>query len=50
MAVEAELSAILKTSVSIRWNGKSGKIIIDCYNTEALDSLLHRLTMGGPAD
>lgn len=47
MAVEAEISTLLKTAVSIRWNGKSGKVIIECNSFEKLDIVLERLTAGG---
>lgn len=47
MALEAELSTLLKTPVSIRWTGKNGKIVIECNNLEKLDIVLQRLTNGG---
>jgi len=50
LALEAELSALLKTAVSIKWTGKSGKISIACNNLEKLDTILQRLTTGGPVE
>lgn len=47
MALEAELSTLLKTGVSIRWTGKNGKIIIECNSLDKLDMVLQRLTAGG---
>lgn len=47
MAIEAELSSMLKTAVTIRWKGENGKIIIDCDSFEKLDIILQRLTQGG---
>lgn len=47
MAVEAEISSLLKTPVSIRWNGKSGKIVIECNSLDKLDIVLERLTAKG---
>jgi len=50
LALEAELSTMLKTGVTIRWNGKNGKIIIDCDSLEKLDIVLQRLTNGGEVE
>ena len=50
LALEAELSALLKTAVSIKWTGKSGKITVACNNLEKLDTILQRLTTGGPVE
>lgn len=50
MALEAELSTLLKTAVTIRWLGKNGKIIIECNSFEKLDVILQRLTNGGEVD
>ena len=47
MAVEADLSRMLHTSVSIKWTGKNGKITIMCPNLDTLDTVLERLTNGG---
>ena len=47
MALEAELSTLLKTAVTIRWNGKNGKIVIECNSLDKLDTVLQRLTNGG---
>ena len=50
MALEAELSTMLKTAVTIRWNGKNGKIVIDCNSLDKLDTILQRLTNGGEVE
>ena len=50
MAIEAELSSILKTAVTIRWKGENGKLIIDCDSLEKLDIILQRLTADGEVD
>ena len=50
MALEAELSSLLKTAVTIRWTGKNGKITIDCNSLEKLDIILQRLTNGGEVE
>ena len=50
MALEAELSSLLKTAVTIRWTGKNGKITIDCNSLEKLDVILQRLTNGGEVE
>lgn len=50
MGVESEISALLKTNVSIKWNGKNGKIVIDCNSLDKMDQVLQRLTVGGPVD
>ena len=47
MAVEADLSRMLHTSVSIKWTGKNGKVTIMCPNLGILDTVLERLTTGG---
>ncbi len=47
MALEAELSTLLKTAVTIRWTGKNGKITIECNSLDKLDAVLQRLTNGG---
>ncbi len=48
MALEAELSSLLKTNVTIKWSGRNGKITIECNDLEKLDQVLQRLTTGGP--
>lgn len=50
LALEAELSALLKTAVSIKWTGKTGKITLVCNKLEKLDTILQRLTNGGPVE
>ncbi|MGN1091111.1 MAG: ParB/RepB/Spo0J family partition protein [Alphaproteobacteria bacterium] len=50
IALEAELSTLLKTGVNIRWNGKNGKIVIECNSLEKLDTILQRLTNGGEVE
>ncbi|MBP5534018.1 MAG: ParB/RepB/Spo0J family partition protein [Alphaproteobacteria bacterium] len=50
MALEAELSTLLKTAVTIRWTGKNGKITIECNSLEKLDVVLQRLTNGGEVE
>ena len=50
LALEAELSALLKTAVSIKWTGKGGKVVLTCNSLEKLDTILQRLTNGGPVD
>ncbi len=47
IALEEELTSILKTGVKINWNGKKGKISIECHSLEKLDLILSRLTAGG---
>lgn len=46
-ALENQLSAVLKTKVSIQWNGTSGRVLIDCASTDYLDAVLQRLSTGG---
>ena len=50
LALEAEFSALLKTAVSIKWTGKAGKITLSFNNLEKLDTILQRLTYGGPVE
>ena len=50
MALETELTNLLQTQVSIKWNGKGGEVVIAYDGLEKLDSILQRLTMAGPAD
>lgn len=47
IALEKELSTILKTSVAIKWNGRMGEITISCQNLDKLDTILQRLSTGG---
>jgi len=48
--IEADLVSVLKVPVTIKWNGKRGKIVLDCPNLEKLDLILERLTQGGIVD
>lgn len=50
IALEKELSIILKTHVSIKWNGRMGEIVISCQNLDKLDLILQRLSVGGPIE
>ena len=45
--IEANLVSVLKMPVTIKWNGKRGKIVLECPNLEKLDLVLERLTQGG---
>ncbi len=47
IALEEQLSDVLKTKVQIKWLGGAGKVVIDCVSTEHLDSVLSRLSTGG---
>lgn len=44
MALESELTNLLKTPVSIKWNGKGGEVVIAYDGLEKLDMILQRLT------
>lgn len=48
LALESELAHMLKTQVSINWNGKGGEVVISYDNLEKLDVILQRLTAMGP--
>lgn len=48
IALENQLSEVLKTKVSIQWNGTTGKVMIECTSTDHLDLVLQRLSLGGP--
>lgn len=50
MALETELTHLLKTPVSIKWTGKGGEVVIVYDGLEKLDMILQRLTMGGQAE
>ena len=50
MALEAQLSSLLKCAVTIRWNGRNGKIIIECNSLEKVDVIFQRLTADGEVD
>ena len=45
--IEANLVSVLKMPVTIKWNGKRGKVVLECPNLEKLDLVLDRLTQGG---
>lgn len=47
MALETELTNLLKTPVSIKWTGKGGEVVIVYDGLEKLDMILQRLTTGG---
>ena len=48
--IEANLVSVLKMPVTIKWNGKRGKVVLECPNLEKLDLVLERLTQGGFVD
>lgn len=50
MALETELSNVLKTQVSIKWSEKGGEVIIHYNTLDKLDMILQRLTFDGPVD
>lgn len=50
MALETELTNLLKTPVSIKWNGKGGEVVIAYDGLEKLDMILQCLTTGGAAE
>lgn len=50
MALETELTNLLQTQVSIKWNGKGGEVVIAYDGLEKLDMILQRLTMAAPVD
>ena len=50
MALETELTNLLQTQVSIKWNGKGGEVVIAYDGLEKLDMILQRLTMAAPTD
>ena len=47
LTLENELSSVLNTSVSIKWNGKNGSVIISDLDLDKLDIILQRLSLGG---
>lgn len=47
LALENELANLLKTQVSINWNGTGGEVVISYDNLEKLDIILQRLTAMG---
>ncbi len=48
LALESELAHMLKTQVSINWNGQGGEVVISYDSLEKLDVILQRLTAMGP--
>ena len=50
MALEAELTNLLQTEVSIKWNGKGGEVVIAYDGLEKLDMILQKLTMAAPSE
>ncbi len=48
LALESELAHMLKTQVSINWNGQGGEVVISYESLEKLDMILQRLTAMGP--
>lgn len=48
LALESELAHMLKTQVSINWNGQGGEVVISYESLEKLDVILQRLTAMGP--
>lgn len=50
IVLEKELSSVLNTDVSIKWNGQQGNIVISCPNLDKLDAILQRLSTGGPIE
>lgn len=47
LALEKEMSAVLKTPVSINWNGQGGTVVISYTGLDKLDVILQRLTTVG---
>ena len=50
MALETELTNLLQTEVSIKWNGKGGEVVIAYDGLEKLDMILQKLTMVVPTE
>ena len=50
VALESELSQILKTDVTIKWSGKGGEVIISYNSLDKLDFILQKLTAEGFSD
>ncbi len=46
VTLENQISSVLKTKVSITWNGTSGKVSVDCQSAEQLDMVLQLLAVG----
>ena len=47
LALEKEMSNLLKTQVSINWNGADGTVVISYNNLDTLDLILQKLTAMG---
>ena len=47
LALEKEMSNLLKTKVNINWNGHGGTVVISYQNLDALDLILQKLTALG---
>lgn len=50
LTLEEELSNVLNTSVSIKWNGLTGSVVISGLDLDKLDLILQRLSLGGPIE
>jgi ParB family chromosome partitioning protein len=50
LTLEEELSSVLNTSVSIKWNGMTGSVVISGLDLDKLDLILQRLSLGGPIE
>ena len=50
LTLEEELSNVLNTAVSIKWNGQMGSVVISGLDLDKLDLILQRLSLGGPID
>ena len=50
LTLEEELSSVLNTSVSIKWNGLTGSVVISGLDLDKLDLILQRLSLGGPIE
>ena len=48
LALEKEMSNLLKTNVKINWTGQNGTIEIAYHNLDTLDLILQKLTTVGP--
>ena len=47
LALEKEMSNLLKTKVNINWNGQGGTVVISYQNLDTLDVILQKLTALG---
>ena len=47
LALEKEMSNLLKTPVEINWTGKNGTVVISYENLDMLDVILQKLTALG---